>query len=397
MLEIRSGRVDERNRRPKLDFRLVSARHTADGKAVTTYSQASCNQLYDLCSAVGVGESAREYLGVQSLLMEPWCEREVPPLAPYPSRIGDDHSPYEYSVQFARNSVELRLLLEAQAAAPSLRANQTAALALNRKLAQRYGIDFSRFEQIQDLFCPEDPQAPFSIWHAACFDRTGRPDFKIYLNPRVHCGASAEQLVTEAVTRLGLSTVARSVIRRVVDGGGEPNYFSLDLAARLGSRVKVYFSHQDAKLEQLESILSLAPSYRALDVVRFCRALLGDGTELNRKSVCYCFSFAAGMDVPLAVTFHLPVGHYIANDALIMSRVSEFMASEGLPVEEYRRSVMAMARRDMHESVGLQSYFSFRREASGLKVTVYLSPELFAAPHAQFPYAAEPISSPLRR
>jgi len=397
LLEIRSGRVGERNRRPRLDSDLGSARHTAQGKSVTTYSQASCNQLYDLCFAVGVGESAREYLKVQSFLMDPWCEREVPPLAPYPSRIGDDHSPYEYSVQFARNSVELRLLLEAQAAAPSLQANQIAALGLNRKLAQRYGIDLSRFERIQDLFCPEDPQAPFSIWHAACFDRAGRPDFKVYLNPRVHCGASGEQLITEAATRSGLSPTARSVIRRVVDSGGDPSYFSLDLAKRLGSRVKLYFSHQDAKLEGLEQIFSLAPSYRTGDVSRFCDALLGEGVELNRKPVCYCFSFVSGEDAPIALTFHLPVAHYLASDAQIMSRVSAFMASERLPVNEYRRSVMALARRDLQTSVGLQSYFSFRREASGLKATVYLSPELFAAPHAQFSCVAEPVSSTSRR
>ncbi len=359
---------------------------------MTTYSQVSGSQLYDLCHAVGFGESARDYLRVQSLLMEPWSEREVPPLAPYPSRIGDDHSPYEYSVQFANNSIELRLLLEAQAAVPSLYANQVAATALNRKLAQRYGIDLSRFNGVQDLFCPEDPQGPFSLWHAACFDRSGRPDFKIYLNPRVHCGASGTQLVTEAVSRLGLSQAANSIIQRVTDGGGEPNYFSLDLAARLGARVKIYFSHDDARPHELENILALAGSYRSGDVTRFCRAILGDGVELTRKPVCYCFSFVAGLDAPLAVTFHLPVAHYLSSDAAIMSRVSAFMETEGLPVNEYRRSVLAMARRDLHTSVGLQSYFSFRREASGMKVTVYLSPELFAAPHAQFPVVAGPIS-----
>jgi DMATS type aromatic prenyltransferase len=360
---------------------------------VTTYSQVSCSQLYDLCQALGMGESAREYIRAQSLLMEPWCEREVPPLAPYPSRIGDDHSPYEYSVQFAKRSVELRLLLEAQAAAPSLHANQVAALALNRRLAQRYALDLSRFDAVSDLFCPTDPQGPFSLWHAACFDRTGHPDFKIYLNPRVHCGASAGRLITEGVTRLGLAQAALPIIERVIDRGGEPNYFSLDLAARLGSRVKLYFSHDDATLEDLEYILSLAPSNRRGDVTHFCRALLGDGIALSEKPICYCFSFVSGVDAPLAVTFHLPVSHYVESDATILRRASAFMANEGLPVDDYRRSVMAMARRDLRTSVGLQSYFSFRREASGLKVTVYLSPELFAAPLEQFPIFADPISS----
>ena len=359
---------------------------------MTTYTQISSKQLGALCDAIGVGESAHNYLEAQALLLEPWREREVPHLAPYPSRIGDDHSPYEYSVQFSKNSVELRLLLEAQAAAPSLYGNQVAALALNRKLAHRYGVDLSRFAELQDLFCPEDPQGPFSLWHAACFDASGRPDFKIYLNPRVHCGISGEQLITEAVTRIGLSPAALTIIQRVVERGGQPNYFSLDLATRLGSRVKLYFSHEDATLDELESILALAPSNRPGDVSRFCRELLGEGVQLTGKPICYCFSFTSGVDAPIAVTFHLPVAHYSKSDAAIMSRVSAFMTREGLPASQYRCSVAAMARRDLLTSVGLQSYVSFRREASGLKVTVYLSPELFAAPLAQFPSAAEPAN-----
>jgi len=356
---------------------------------VTTYNQISTHQLYDLCHAVGLGEAVHEYLAVQSTLLSPWFDREVPALAAYPSRIGDDHSPYEYSVQFAKDSVELRLLLEAQATAPSLHANQLAAIALNRKLEQRYGVDLRRFNELQDLFCPEDPQGPFSLWHAACFDRVGRPDFKIYLNPRVHCATSGQQLITEAVTRLGMASATLPVIGRVAQLGGVPNYFSLDLTARLGSRVKLYFSHEDATVQQLESIFALAPSNRAGDVSRFCREILPGIARFSRKPVCYCFSFVSGVDAPIAVTLHLPVAHYAESDAATMSRVSAFMHSEHLPVEAYRRSVMAMARRDLDNSIGLQSYCSFRREASGLKVTVYLSPELFAAPEALFPFAAD--------
>ena len=364
---------------------------------MTTYGQVSCHQLYDLCHAVGMAELARDYLRVQSLLMEPWSEREIPPLAPYPSRIGDDHSPYEYSLQFARDSIELRLLFEAQAAAPSLHANQDAALALNQKLARDYGVDLSRFTRLQDLFCPEDAQGPFSVWHAACFDRSARPDFKIYLNPRVRCGTSAEQLVKEAATRLGLPRSAGALIRRVVAAGAEPCYFSLDLAERLGSRIKVYFSHPEATVEELERILALAPGNHPGDVSRFCREISGGTPRFTRKPVCYCFSFRAGVDAPVAVTFHLPVAHYVASDDLIMNRVSAFMASEGLPVDEYRRAVAAMARRDMRTTVGLHSYFSFRREVSGLKATVYLSPELFAAPIAQFPVLSRAVTRATRQ
>lgn len=364
---------------------------------MSTYGQISARLLRDLCFALGVGESAREYLNVQSVLMEPWNEREIPALSPYPSRIGDDHSPFEYSLQFARDSVELRLLLEAQAAAPSLHGNQRAAIALNEKLAKRYGVDLTRFSRLRDLFCPEDPQGPFSLWHAACFEPSGKPDFKVYLNPRVHCGTSAVQLVEEAASRSGLSQSAHALIRRVVALGGEPNYFSLDLAERLGSRVKIYFSHPDARVEELERVLALAPGNRPGDVSRFCTEIAGRKQRFTEKPVCYCFSFRSGADAPLAVTFHLPVAHYVSSDELIMNRISAFMTSESMPVERYRRAVAAMARRDIRTTVGLHSYFSFRREPKGLKVTVYLSPELFAAPPSQYPLTADLVPRATRQ
>jgi DMATS type aromatic prenyltransferase len=353
---------------------------------MTSYRQLSSAQLFDLCNALGLGNAARQCLAVQSFVMGPWHEREVPSLAPYPSRIGDDHSPYEYSVQFARDAAEVRLLFEAQATVPSLHANQFAAEALNERIARQFGVDFSQFDQLGNLFCPTDPHGPFSLWHAVCFDSAGRPDFKIYLNPQVVAGVSGQDLMTEGVARLGLSHAAKPLIDELVARGGVPNYFSLDLGQRLGSRVKLYFSHSNPTLEDLESIFALAPSNHAGDVTRFCKAILGRAVPFSRKPLCYCFSLVAGAAAPVAVTFHLPVAHYSENDAVILNRVKAFMVSEGLPAARYERAVLALSRRDLDKSLGLQSYVSFRREPAGLKLTVYLSPELFAAPYAQFPF-----------
>ena len=355
---------------------------------MTTYARVSALQLQYLCEALGLSANARDYLAVQSVLMEPWSSRQLPPLAPYPSQIGDDHSPYEYSVQFARSSVELRLLVEAQATIANLGNNQRAAQALSRRLQDKFGLDTARLRAVEDLFLPKDPHGPFSLWHAACFDGAGRPDFKVYLNPRVTGGAGSEVL-TEAVARLGLADAAKPIIERVASLGGTANYFSLDLGQRLGSRIKLYFSHMDATHAELEAVFALAPLNIPGDVTAFCRAIVGEGTPLTKKPVCYCFSFVEGVSQPIAVTFHLPVAHYLESDALVLHHVSAFMARHGMPVAQYQRAVTALARRALGTSVGLQSYASFRRERSGLKLTVYLSPELFSAPYAQFPYTFE--------
>lgn len=351
---------------------------------MTTYQHISRRQLLELCHALGLGPHARDYLAVQSFLMEPWGEKDVPALAPYPSRIGDDHSPYEYSVQFTRDTVELRLLLEAQASRLGLYANQQAALQLNARIAERFGVDFSRFEQLVELFCPSDPHGPFSLWHAVCFEPEGRPDFKLYLNPQVHGGIPAEQLIAEASDRLGMQR-AMPILREVMSRGGVPNYFSLDLASRLGMRTKYYFAHRDVSPKDLEQIFALCPGHVPGDVLEFCQAMLGNQQRLTRKAVCYCFSFAEGSDRPVAVTLHLPVAHYLESDALILHHVSAFMAERRMPVREYQQAVTALARRGLGSRVGLQSYASFRREKGEIKLTVYLSPELFSGLSSQFP------------
>ena len=354
-------------------------RQGAEGE-MTTYAHVSSNQIEALCKALALPEQQR-YRGVQAMLMEPWAQRQVPQLAPYPSRIGDDHSPYEYSLQFSRNQVELRLLLEAQAHVPSLRDNQGAARALNDALVKRYGVDLSRFDQIADLFLPDDPHGPFSLWHAVCFDANASPDFKIYLNPQVNGRNSSELVMRESVTRLGFARVAESVISRVTAAGAEPNYLSLDLAARLGSRVKLYFAHPNATIDDLESIFALAPTHSTGDVAGFCRAVLGrDALRFDRKPVCYCFSFTEGAAAPVAVTLHLPAAHYCQSDLHIARNVEALMALHDLPVQTYRRALSAVARRPLERGTGLQSYTSYRREPSGLKLTVYLSPELFSTP-----------------
>ena len=352
---------------------------------VTTYQHISRRQLQELCHALGLANRVTEYSEVQAFLMENWGDREVPRLAPYPSRIGDDHSPYEYSIQFSRDSVELRLLLEAQAGVPGIYENQQAALTLNAKIAQKYGADVSRFQPLETLFCPEDPHGPFSLWHAVCFDGSVQPNFKIYLNPHVHAGVPAHTLVAEAASRLGIGAQTRPIIDEVLRRGGVPNYFSLDLSPRLGARTKFYFAHQDVSPKELEEIFSLSPGHEAGDVLAFFEAMLGHANPLTRKAVCYCFSFVEGADKPVSATLHIPVAHYLESDALILHHVSSFMAQHGMPVRQYQQAVVGLSRRALGTSVGLQSYASFRREKSGMKLTIYLSPELFSGLSSQFP------------
>ncbi|MEY4548736.1 MAG: hypothetical protein RL685_4931, partial [Pseudomonadota bacterium] len=135
-------------------------------RKTTRHNDLAGTQLRSLCDVLGLQSSYPEYLLLQRFLLGAWGERPRKALAPYGSLIGDDHSPYEYSVAFSRGEVELRLLLEAQALRPSLLANHRAALELNKRLADVFPIGLARFNAVADLFLPPEPRGAFSLWHA---------------------------------------------------------------------------------------------------------------------------------------------------------------------------------------------------------------------------------------
>jgi DMATS type aromatic prenyltransferase len=309
-----------------------------------------------------------------------WGELEVPQQARFPSAIGDDHSPFEFSVAFGPKDVELRLLLEAQGEPPSLLANRDAALAFNRRLTPM-GVSFDRFTKIHDLFMPSAPSAPFTLWHAVGMRAARAADFKVYLNPQVRGPGEAWDTVTEALGRLGLANVVPT-LRKVAARGSDVDllaYFSLDLSDAPSSRVKVYFQHLHATAAEVERVFALAPTSQPGDVLSFCRAVAGSVGPFSRKPVSTCLSFVQGSDQPTAATFHLPVAHYIERDSETVTRVQSFMQSVGLGDALYARALSAFAPRALTAGAGVQSYASFRREPNGIRVTAYLSPELFRA------------------
>ena len=346
---------------------------------MASYHRIAAWQLQALCRSLGQDDAYPDYLQLQQFLMEPWGQRPVPERAPYPSSIGDDHSPYEFSVAFDPHAAALRLLLETQSDRPGLVANQRAALALTQRLADRYGVNLRRFEQVSPLLCPQLPQGTFSLWHAVTFG--DKPEFKIYCNPQVQGVERAPRLIAEVLERLGFARAARLLIERAGWRGprrDELKYFSLDLSAEANARVKIYFCHHDILAEELERTFAIAPSHVAGDVVDYCRTMVGHTGPFSKKPLSSCFSFVAGSDEPLSVTLHLPMAHYAPGDAEIASRVAKFIATHQLAGTAYANLLAAFVARPLPHSVGAQSYASYRRDHGSMRLTVYLSPELFS-------------------
>lgn len=350
-------------------------------RAPRTYGYASASQLETLAVSLGMASRLEEFLDLQETLFAPWADCEVPREPAFASAIGDDHSPYEYSVAFARNETELRILFEAQAMTPSLGDNLRAALDVNERLAEHFNCDFSKFDAIRDLFIRTEPQPPFALWHAVCLTQNHAPEFKVYLNPAAWGDEHRADVVGEAMGRLGFADAARALFDRSPSRGrnqAEVRYFSIDLARAAGVRVKVYFAHPGADANDLELEFARAPSHQSGDVERFCSAVVNQRGPFTRKPVTSCVSFISGKQEPSAVTLHVPVAHYARNDADTVRRVSTFLDRNHLPGKLYAHTVQAFAggARGLLGN-GVQSYSSFRRERDGLRFTSYLSPELF--------------------
>lgn len=341
------------------------------------YATRANRVLRQLCEACNRGDDFWRCLEAQRVLFEGWGDAEVPAQAPYPSNIGDDHSPYEFSLAFERGEgVELRLLVEAQAASPSARSNQAAALALNECLRDRFGVSLERFEAVRDLFIVDEPSA-FSLWHAVCWLPGGDAEFKIYLNPEAAGPGRAHDVVVEAMSRLGFADRGRAIAHLTRRGDlDEIRYFSLDLSNAGHARVKVYAAHRGATASEIDSALEVSPSHRPGDVAEFCGDLVGHGGPFSARPVQTCLSFTSEVSHATAATFHFPIAHYLPQDVLARARVGDLLRRHGLDAAAYERSFDAMAA----ASAGVeptQSYASFKRCSSGMRVTTYLSPHLF--------------------
>jgi DMATS type aromatic prenyltransferase len=317
---------------------------------------------------------------IVACLMDGWADHHVPDIPPRASRIGDDHSPFEYSLAFEPAGVDLRLLLEAQGTPPSAAGNLQAALALNRRLAKRFEADLTRFDAISDLFLEESTAEPFSLWHALGVGPDNQVDFKLYLNPQSRGKALATPLIQQALERLGFSDAALSHVKRAMPRRGidELGYFSLDMSNAPEARVKVYVSHPRITADEVDSIFEMCPSHRRGDVIRFCQAMSGRSGAFESKPLMSCLAFVAGSDVPSSMTLHLPITHYVTDDQVTSDRFGALLREEGLDHEAYERSLQAIARRPLSKRSGLQSYASFRRHGDALRLTGYFSPELFS-------------------
>jgi DMATS type aromatic prenyltransferase len=346
-----------------------------------TFLSAGEERLAPLARALGFEESRGLLAALLRYLFAPWGNRKIGDAALWPSDIGDDHTPFEFSLALGEELSEFRILWEAQGEEPTLASQQKAGLLLTHRLHQDYHIDLERFSRIEDLYLPPDPRGAFAIWHGVSFRRGCSPDFKCYLNPQARGRELAPAIIEETLFRLGFDRAWARLSSIAASRGparDEFKYISLDLTSHAEARVKVYLRYHSATLADLVAAARLAPSFAAAQAEEFCRTFLGGDGPYREKPVALCFSYTSrDLAAPSSVTFHCPVSHYERSDLEVNARLKSYLGRHGIEAPDYESALAAVVRRPLDAGSGAHSYVSLRSQRRGPRVTVYLAPELY--------------------
>lgn len=293
------------------------------------------------------------------------------------SDVGDDYSPFEYSLAFSSRGATMRLLTEPQGENASLVSNRDEALRILRELESEGRVTLDRLRQVEDLFLPAEPQGRFSVWLATETGPTA--DLKIYLNPEARGPELARELVHLAVQRLGFEAAWGEYEREVLDaGGGDLKYVSLDLGRAGKQRLKLYTRHPNATADRLERIGALGFMHQRGDILSFLAQLTPGRHEFDGGAVALCAAFHVGDPMrPASITTYLPISRYVESDDEATSRVSSLLESLGLDTERYLRSVALYRSLRCGLAHGTHSYVSFKRGRGLPVVTVYFASGLY--------------------
>jgi DMATS type aromatic prenyltransferase len=332
-----------------------------------TFTEAALRRLEGLWRAL-YGEPCPERpRALAKKMLAPWGDSPIPAKPAWRSDIGDDHSPFEYSVAFAKVP-ELRLLVEGQG--DDLRA---AGLRVEETLGQE-GAHLGRARLLRDLFLTQDVRAPlFYLWHTA----TMREPLKVkcYFNPSVRGADHARSLVQAAMERLGMPEAWRGFAAAQAALDTRAVFlFCLDLDDGPAARVKLYAQPEGATAADLARVAG------APEVADFCRAITGsDGPYHYSQTVTRLpslyFSYTRNQEQPSDVTVQVPIRHYVRDDRAARDRICAYFKSRGLDAAPYERALDAVAGRPLEKGRGLNAWVSLR--AGTDLVTVYFAAELY--------------------
>lgn len=322
-------------------------------------------------------------LQLMSDLLGSLGSRPVSESAAWPSAIADDHTPVEFSLAYGQGQPPaLRILGEAIGSPPSVSNNLAATRQFLSRQTQRLGLSVCRLAAVQELFTDDEPHGDFVTWCSLVF-RGGRPpELKAYLNPEVKGVAQAPGLVSEALARLGLGQSWQAMLDHAVRPGqlgvdDRLAFFALDLLDGPGSRVKVYFTHHNARVGDVVRAASLVDGVDLARLSEFCE-MAGGTVRFGRRPLVASYTLGVESDEPIGYSCYVPIRSYVHDDQDARDRIVALLAPYGYDAAEIDRAVNAVARRPLRDGVGLIAHVSLRLGRPHPGVTVYLSAEAYA-------------------
>ncbi len=334
-------------------------------------------KLRSLAGALNLSEQlTAQALDVFALMSESWADWAVGDSPVWPNDISDDGTPFEFSASFDGSAPRLRMLAESQAEPISKVSSWTAGLAFGKRLQARGLADLTMFEQIQDLFVPlAGARSRFSLWHAAVLEEARPALFKAYVNPCLFGLGSAPYVVEQALLRLGFADAWAFLQERLAHNpSAEIRYFSVDLEAPEAARVKVYLGCAESAMA-VDQLIAGASNCEPRDAQHWLNTLTASQGPFDARPILSCFSFRRGLATPDA-TVHVPIRCYVKHDTEALARVSNLMSPQDS--QRLSQALSAVSERPLNVGRGLLTYASLRREASLVRVTVYVAPEAYS-------------------
>ena len=346
-----------------------------------TLFEHTSRQLRNLCAESGFPASDNTPVEMLGELLGEAGKRRLSEGPLWPSDVADDATPVEFSVALDDTGDRaVRVLGEVIAEKPSMVANVAAARRFLNSMSERLGIPTDRFEAVQDVFLPDEPQGKFAFWYSMIFRPNASPKLKVYFNPAARGEDRAAELVAEGFRRLGMEDAYDAATEYSVSRGDldKFTFFAVDLDDSPLSRVKLYISHFSATAEAPVQASEAVDGIDRDSINEFCD-LLGGGTEsFDGRPLVSSYSFVeSDLKRPGNYSLYLPIRDYVADDVEARARVVSFLESRGGDAAGLDRAIRALTDRPLHEGRGLLAHVSLRLGQFGTGTTIYLSSEAY--------------------
>ncbi|GAA4232257.1 hypothetical protein GCM10022254_31650 [Actinomadura meridiana] len=299
------------------------------------------------------------------------------------SDVSPDGSPVEFAVDLDGPTPALQFAMEPLL--PGVPAcDPAAARTLMTTLAGRFGAGAARWSAVADRLLPDKAHGPHVSMYGAEVRRGGPVRFKAWFYLDVEGPDGAPDLLRSALDAMGEGDswpMVREHVHRPEQDA--PFLLSLDLSDRATARVKVYFRHYAADVDEVAAALKPYPGYEPGEVRAFCATMLDGHQHFADQPPVTCLSLLDARTAKrtakhVDATLYVPLWTYADHDGQVRQRVHRALAGRPRAMRRYEDVLAEISHRGLDAGTGIHNYISWRPGRPGPRVKLYFSPEMHA-------------------